>query len=498
LLILGLAEYKGGIVALGGFTLAGNTPANFVGHLHDGSWQPLGDGVNHWGHAAISYGGDLVVGGRFTEAGGSSAQHIARWDGTFWHPLGAGLDNTVYAVVSFRDTIVAGGLFLGSDGTALNCVAKWDGTRWLPLGLGMNDAVRALAIYEDRLIAGGYFTSADGNPASHIASWDGAAWSPLGEGVDATVNALAVVGNDLLVAGAFSSAGGAPARRVARWDGSTWRAIGQGVRIEVLALAALHGRLYAGSYRTADGGGLSSWDGRDWASLCLPGDVNALAPHNESIFAGGVFSRAGQTVSHGIARWDPKIVPVVVSAFEASWLLGTVRVTWLVSDSPAEAARITIRRADTPTGSYSTIATLSAMPGAMYYEDVSAARGNEYWYTLLLETHDGVQSLVGPIRFADEWGIDDITLEPPYDRAPGQPGAFRYSVSGNDVPVTLTIFDVSGRLVGVVDFTHRDTGSYEVLWDRRSQRGHHAARGVYFVQLRSPTKTLVGKLALVH
>jgi hypothetical protein len=45
----------------------------------------------------------LVAGGGFSVAGGTSANNIAKWDGSSWAPLGGGLDHAPSKLAIFDD-----------------------------------------------------------------------------------------------------------------------------------------------------------------------------------------------------------------------------------------------------------------------------------------------------------------------------------------------------------------------------------------------------------
>ncbi|MCK4538676.1 MAG: T9SS type A sorting domain-containing protein [Candidatus Krumholzibacteria bacterium] len=64
--------------------------------------------------------------------------------------------------------------------------------------------------------------------------------------------------------------------------------------------------------------------------------------------------------------------------------------------------------------------------------------------------------------------------------------------------VKITIFDVRGRVVKVVEELDRDTGSYEVQWDGRDADGTAANPGVYFYLLEAPGTTRSEKIVLLR
>jgi hypothetical protein len=57
-----------------------------------------------------------------------------------------------------------------------------------------------------------------------------------------------------------------------------------------------------------------------------------------------------------------------------------------------------------------------------------------------------------------------------------------YAVGGSSERVTLSIYNVAGRLVRSLVDRVQPTGVYEVSWDGRDQEGARVARGVYFLR----------------
>ncbi|MBD3367108.1 MAG: M20/M25/M40 family metallo-hydrolase [Candidatus Eisenbacteria bacterium] len=75
---------------------------------------------------------------------------------------------------------------------------------------------------------------------------------------------------------------------------------------------------------------------------------------------------------------------------------------------------------------------------------------------------------------------------------------FDYSVGDDHRWIRLTIHDVAGRLVSVVEEGHRDAGRYEAQWDGRSDGGTRAASGVYFARLAVGRSSVTCKLVLLR
>src|SRR5439155_23195172 len=111
-------------------------------------------------------------------------------------------------------------------------------------------------------------------------------------------------------------AGGAavPAHYVARWDGSSWSAVGNGMNNTVDTVAVAGNTLFAGGiFSKADGvtvNNIAQWDGTTWSALGSGtgpdsgggADVRTLATWGTNLYAGGNFGMAGGQISAHIAR----------------------------------------------------------------------------------------------------------------------------------------------------------------------------------------------------
>jgi hypothetical protein len=65
-------------------------------------------------------------------------------------------------------------------------------------------------------------------------------------------------------------------------------------------------------------------------------------------------------------------------------------------------------------------------------------------------------------------------------------------------PVTVSLFDVMGRLVATPVDEVRSAGDHVVVWDGRTRSGHPATSGVYFVRLSTPGFVASSRLTLVR
>ncbi len=65
-------------------------------------------------------------------------------------------------------------------------------------------------------------------------------------------------------------------------------------------------------------------------------------------------------------------------------------------------------------------------------------------------------------------------------------------------PVTVSLFDVTGRLIAMPVDEVRPAGDHEVFWNGRTRSGHPAASGVYFVRMSTPDFVASSRLVLVR
>jgi hypothetical protein len=62
----------------------------------------------------------------------------------------------------------------------------------------------------------------------------------------------------------------------------------------------------------------------------------------------------------------------------------------------------------------------------------------------------------------------------------------------------ITILDVSGQIIDVINFTSSDPSKGSVFWDMFSKDGIEVASGVYIYVVESPTMNHVGQFAILR
>ncbi|NJK95918.1 MAG: T9SS type A sorting domain-containing protein [Bacteroidales bacterium] len=285
-------------------------------------------------------GNTIYAGGKFTVAGGTFARNIAKWTGGKWEALGEGYENgirgSVYAILVDGNDIYAGGYF-GSAGTSeAYHIAKFDGTRWRSLGIGVGGVpgayVKSLVKVGDYLYVAGYFSVVGDEenyelPTNSIARFNLVTnrWESLGRGIEyvygipGVVNDMDVYENRIFVGGEFQSADDMYFHNFVVIEENKFTGIGgiQNVGIEgkVKTVKYLNNEIYIGGYLQlqlkGESYGILKWDADQWVKLneqlqSDQGDVivNDIEPYKDGIIAGGIFSRAGNSVFNNLAYYD--------------------------------------------------------------------------------------------------------------------------------------------------------------------------------------------------
>ncbi len=212
----------------------------------------------------------LYAGGSFIHAGGIVVKNIAKWDGVNWFALGTGVNFVVNALTVYNNDVYVGGI-------SQNKVWKWNGTTWSSLP-SFNGGVYVLSVVNGELYAGGNFTYQGFKPMNGIARWTGTAWDSLKSGVggclcSSSVQAIIGYQGKLVAAGLFWEAGNIPAKNIAMWDGTNWE------------------QFYSGLYGTDP----------------YNDEVFSLGTDGANLYAGGMFSNAGNDTAHYFAKWNGTI-----------------------------------------------------------------------------------------------------------------------------------------------------------------------------------------------
>jgi len=428
--------------------------------------------------AGCTFDGAIVLGGDFVAVGGSESPGVAAWTGSAWAPMGAGLTSSarVFAFAEYGSELYAGGQVSATGGR----IWRWSGAAWVPFATA-SAGIRDLAVYQGDLVAAGLFRSIGGTNAAGIARWDGVAWHSLPPGpvlpANKAVTSLVEYDGVLVAGGDFLLLGTIPANYVGRWDGTSWAPLGTGLNGRIRDLAVWNGRLIAGGRFTMAGGSpaqrVAAWDGTGWAPLGagLGRTVRALAVLGGDLVVGGDFSHSVQDTASGLPRAQDVPTPSDMR-FVARW--GGVR--W---DGIGGGTNGAIR------GLYGTESQLWA--GG----DFSEAGGVPSRF-LALWQEGGTPGAMSPVfvaTTAPRLLVDVVVAPNPF----AGDTSFRFSLERRG-RAALTVFDVAGRRVRLVQSGELPAGIHAIPWDGRVSSGVAAPAGVYFYRLETPAGITSGKL----
>lgn len=335
-----LATAHGALYACGPFTQTGETSVYHIARWDRGEWSALcapspEQGIDGPVTAMASFRGSLFVGGQHVAlAGATPVDRFARWNGSSWSVLEGILwfePGPIHAMLAYDTLLYVAGEFPPIGGWWPRNLMTWFGGEWwgnIDHGLVLEPppadrpgSVNALSRYAGRMAFGGNFRYSSHQMRSpNVTSATHEEWVDLGDGVGGPANhvfALASRGDTLYAGGDFRTAGGAPALHVAAWDGSSWSPMGSGVGPDeftavIRTLAVVRDTLFAGGIFQKAGGvqvsNIAKWDGQEWKPLGSPagcdGEVLTLAEVNGNLIVGGRFSHAGGVPAASIAQWD--------------------------------------------------------------------------------------------------------------------------------------------------------------------------------------------------
>ena len=268
----------------------------------------------------------LYLGGGFQHAGNDTLNHCGFWNDSAYFHLGNqyhGTNDSVWCFVHYNGNIYVGGSFTQAGGIQANHIAMWDGNAWHAVGNGFNNDVMSLCVYNGQLYAGGAFTSSGSSTMNHIAYWNGSNWNQFQNGANGNVETMYVWNNNLCFGGDFTSFNNANANRFCFWNGTDFTFPdggfsnnGQMGNCHVQSLCEYDGHLYAGGMFSHAGQhnmhNLAMWNGTSWTSIgdvqggMMGGNSNisALCVFNGELYVGGNFGSCGGNQANNLGVWN--------------------------------------------------------------------------------------------------------------------------------------------------------------------------------------------------
>ena len=211
-----------------------------------------------------------------------------------------------------------------------------------------------------------------------------------------------------------------------------------------------------------------------WSTALLPNETmepNYVAPNHTRGLASDLLTDIGWTIQCPVA--------VAISSFSVR---GVERGAQLSArfESTYPTVLVKVYRGEGRDGSLIDIATESLNRQTSFtYLDATAVPGKSYRY--MIGIIDGEGEFVTPIEsFTMPAAMNRLEQNSPNPFNPTT--AIRFTLASKET-VTLSVYDLNGRLVRTLVNGTRDLGQHSITWDGRDNAGTSVASGVYFYRL---------------
>ncbi len=200
---------------------------------------------------------------------------------------------------------------------------------------------------------------------------------------------------------------------------------------------------------------------------------------------GGPFVGSAESASY--ALWGCSAYTPVEAAFFASTtepLCVTLRWTVAALDG---VEGFYVHRAESEAGPYERITTeLIAPESPGVYEDRDVLPQTEYWYELWVVEDSGDEYCASQFPASAVTGGRYVTHFQAFRRNPFRDEtSVAFEIGEVSGPVSVTLYDVSGKLVRTLVNEPMGPGRYEIPWDGRNESGQALASGVYFCRFQA-------------
>jgi hypothetical protein len=198
----------------------------------------------------------------------------------------------------------------------------------------------------------------------------------------------------------------------------------------------------------------------------------------------------------GFAMLPPEYVTIAtfISRYGADWVRGAVEVSWSMMDEGSQFEFRVLRKAARDDQYTELACEITGQSTERLFRDATAEAGKTYSYRVLI-LDDGQ-----PVT-----SFETSITTPPYELAlyqnypnPLNPSTRIDLTLDADGPVSLRIYDISGRIVRTVLAGDKAAGTYTEEWDGRNDIGNDVASGIYFIRLTAGNRTLTRKAVLVR
>ena len=236
-----------------------------------------------------------------------------------------------------------------------------------------------------------------------------------------------------------------------------------------------------------------------WASsgsnVYIAGDYGYIVHYNGSYWR--VMNTFTTESLHDIWGYQEELVATLLQSYSTSVEESQVTIRWslleLDEDAGFRITRTSVHESTAPV--IDDNPTLERVGLSFIYVDLDVDPGGAYEYLIEYSSEDGWQTLF-------ESGTVSLP-NVPFALLPNYPNPFNpsttitYSVAMHG-HVTLSIFDVSGKLVRTILNEEHVPGKYTIGWDGLNDQGHRAASGTYFCRLSAGKEAVTQKILLMR
>jgi hypothetical protein len=138
----------------------------------------------------------------------------------------------------------------------------------------------------------------------------------------------------------------------------------------------------------------------------------------------------------------------------------------------------------------------SSSPKKYSYRDIKISQGN-YWYRLKQINADGTYSYSNEVELLIDMLTKEYFLEQNFPNPFNPFTKFIYGLPERN-NVTITIFDINGRLVDELVNSYQTAGTYEITWDGKNNEGTQVSSGTYIYRINAGNFSQVRKMILLR
>jgi hypothetical protein len=199
--------------------------------------------------------------------------------------------------------------------------------------------------------------------------------------------------------------------------------------------------------------------------------------------------------------WE--IVPVELASFEAVPGAGSVLLTWATASERDTYGFNVFRSSSTAGGRFRINEEIIAGSGTSStlrnysFTDYDVAAGATYYYWLEEVSLTGETALYGPLSASVPAWPQVALLDQPSPNPVDRAATIRYGLR-DEAPVSVALYDLSGKLVRTLVSGVVASGDHQISWDGTDWLGRPLAGGVYMCRLDTPGASASARVVVLR